>query len=265
MTHPQPADTWRATRTRPLDCRRGRHTLGRTLGDEVLFVRVQYGTLVVPRPSTDHGGPEPVTCSKLGFRTRFGAYGAQFDAVAAEGSDAGLRCGGVDVDVAAVVGVVSAGRAAAVVGVSVDVVAAAVVGVVLAGCVVDVVVGKVVVVAGSVSLVVVGSFASGAEVTAAKLDTGRSNTTATRISAADIAHFRAIPNALLVVMSLPDELLVGMGNAASEHPTLGRSFPRVQIITIRELLDGKTVNMPSAFAPYLKAKSRDPDQLTLGG
>ncbi len=42
-------------------------------------------------------------------------------------------------------------------------------------------------------------------------------------------------------------------------------YPKIQIITIAELMAEKHPKMPTAILPYLKAKPRDPDQLTLEG
>jgi hypothetical protein len=48
-------------------------------------------------------------------------------------------------------------------------------------------------------------------------------------------------------------------------PVDGRKFPRLQIITIAELLDGKRPNMPTPFLPYVQAQRLvDDKQLTLG-
>ena len=38
------------------------------------------------------------------------------------------------------------------------------------------------------------------------------------------------------------------------HPMTNRAYPRLQIITVRELLSGKQPDMPHAFLPYVKAK-----------
>lgn len=44
----------------------------------------------------------------------------------------------------------------------------------------------------------------------------------------------------------------------------GQSYPKIQILTISELMAGVRPKMPTAILPYLKAKPRNPDQLTLG-
>ena len=41
-----------------------------------------------------------------------------------------------------------------------------------------------------------------------------------------------------------------------EHPPTGNRYPRVQLITIPELFDGKRPNMPTVILPYIKAKAR---------
>lgn len=45
-----------------------------------------------------------------------------------------------------------------------------------------------------------------------------------------------------------------------EHPLTGACYPRVQIVTIAELLEGKRPKMPTAILPYVKAKARSPQQ-----
>ena len=43
----------------------------------------------------------------------------------------------------------------------------------------------------------------------------------------------------------------------------GQSYPRIQIVTIADLMAGKRPNLPSAILPYVKAKPRARDQLGL--
>ncbi len=38
------------------------------------------------------------------------------------------------------------------------------------------------------------------------------------------------------------------------HPTTGNRYPRVQVVTVSELLSGRQPYMPSAFLPYVKAR-----------
>jgi len=51
-----------------------------------------------------------------------------------------------------------------------------------------------------------------------------------------------------------------------EHPATGTRYPRVQVVTVAELLEGKRPAMPTAILPYVKAKSAalNPEQPTLG-
>ena len=38
-------------------------------------------------------------------------------------------------------------------------------------------------------------------------------------------------------------------------PVTGRDYPKAQIITIEELLEGKRLDMPPAFLPYIRAQA----------
>lgn len=49
------------------------------------------------------------------------------------------------------------------------------------------------------------------------------------------------------------------------HPLTGTTYPKVQIISVAELLDGKRPKMPTAFMPYLQAPKFVPDHPTLPG
>lgn len=54
------------------------------------------------------------------------------------------------------------------------------------------------------------------------------------------------------------------GKAGSyEHELTGRSFPRIQLVTIADLLAGKRPKMPEPILPYIKAKARPKDQMVL--
>ena len=50
-----------------------------------------------------------------------------------------------------------------------------------------------------------------------------------------------------------------------EAELTGQTYPKIQLITVADLMAGKRPTMPTAILPYLKAKPRDPDQLTLDG
>lgn len=47
-----------------------------------------------------------------------------------------------------------------------------------------------------------------------------------------------------------------------ESPLTGQTYPRIQIITVADLLAGIKPNMPTAILPYLKARPHNPDQLS---
>jgi len=72
---------------------------------------------------------------------------------------------------------------------------------------------------------------------------------------------------LLIVM---DEITRGMIDAAAHsgtwtNPTTQKLYRKVQIVSIRDLLAGKTPDLPSAFLPYLQAQRFAPDHPTLPG
>ena len=62
----------------------------------------------------------------------------------------------------------------------------------------------------------------------------------------------------------------GMRDAANHSGVYnhadGRTYPKVQIITVAELLDGKQPNMPATLLPYFQAQKREATdhQMTLG-
>ncbi len=70
---------------------------------------------------------------------------------------------------------------------------------------------------------------------------------------------------IFICMTPPTKGMVEVANHSGsyEHPLTGARYPRVQIITIAELLDGKRPKMPTAILPYVKAKARNPDQPSL--
>jgi len=72
---------------------------------------------------------------------------------------------------------------------------------------------------------------------------------------------------LLIVM---DEITRGMVDAAAHsgtwtNPTTQKLYRKVQIVSVRDLLAGKTPDLPSAFLPYLQAQRFAPDHPTLPG
>jgi hypothetical protein len=57
---------------------------------------------------------------------------------------------------------------------------------------------------------------------------------------------------------------VAQKSGAYEWPITGKRYPRVQIITVDELLAGKRPDMPTPFIPYQQARKLiDEHQLTL--
>jgi DNA modification methylase len=72
---------------------------------------------------------------------------------------------------------------------------------------------------------------------------------------------------VLIVM---DQVTPGMRNAAQtsgtfDHILTGRSYPRVQIISVAELLAGKRVEMPTPYMPYIQAQKFVRDHPSLPG
>jgi hypothetical protein len=70
---------------------------------------------------------------------------------------------------------------------------------------------------------------------------------------------------ILILMKEPTK---GIKTAAAEGglceiKALGKGFPKIQVLTVQQLLDGKRANMPTPFLPYVKARRHAPDQLKL--
>jgi len=63
---------------------------------------------------------------------------------------------------------------------------------------------------------------------------------------------------VVITMTKPTAGMLEAANRAGlyEHPPTGNRYPRVQIITIPELFDGKRPNMPTVILPYIKASAR---------
>jgi hypothetical protein len=49
------------------------------------------------------------------------------------------------------------------------------------------------------------------------------------------------------------------------HPLTGNSYPKVQLVTVGDLIAGRSPRMPTAFMPYLQAAKFVPDHPTLPG
>ncbi|MBK9972577.1 MAG: restriction endonuclease subunit M [Acidimicrobiaceae bacterium] len=72
------------------------------------------------------------------------------------------------------------------------------------------------------------------------------------------------------VLIMMDDPTAGMADAANNsgmyrHEFTGREYPRVQIITVGDLLAGRRVNMPTPFMPYLQAQKFAAEHPTLPG
>jgi len=63
---------------------------------------------------------------------------------------------------------------------------------------------------------------------------------------------------VLITMGRPTAGMVEAAHMAGtyEHEPTGNRYPRVQIITVPELFDGKRPNMPTVILPYIKASPR---------
>jgi hypothetical protein len=74
----------------------------------------------------------------------------------------------------------------------------------------------------------------------------------------DLAGTVDAQKAEMGVLILMDDPTRGMREAAEHtgtyhHDLTGRDYPKVQIVTVGQLLAGGAVNMPTAFLPYLHA------------
>jgi DNA modification methylase len=72
------------------------------------------------------------------------------------------------------------------------------------------------------------------------------------------------------ILIILGEATKGMKDAANgagifRYRVSGHSFPKVQILTVAELLDGKKPDMPTPFLPYVRAQRREGAQLTMAG
>jgi DNA modification methylase len=71
--------------------------------------------------------------------------------------------------------------------------------------------------------------------------------------------------ALLIVQGNPTRGMVDAAHAGGLYtwPPTQRAFPKVQVISVLDLLEGKRPNMPQALLPYVKAKPAKGKQLDL--
>ncbi len=74
---------------------------------------------------------------------------------------------------------------------------------------------------------------------------------------------------VLITLGKPTRGIIDAANHAGsyEWPLNGRSYPKVQLVTIEQLLGGHRLDIPTPITPYLTAPKNIPqsDQLTLGG
>jgi DNA modification methylase len=63
---------------------------------------------------------------------------------------------------------------------------------------------------------------------------------------------------VLITMGKPTAGMVEAAHAAGtyEHEPTGNRYPRVQIITVPELFEGRRPNMPTVILPYIKARAK---------
>ncbi|MFE9206220.1 DNA methyltransferase [Micromonospora sp. NPDC007230] len=74
---------------------------------------------------------------------------------------------------------------------------------------------------------------------------------------------------VFICMQKPTKAMIEAANHSGlySHPANGQKFPRVQLITVEELLQGKRPNLPNTLLPYFQAQKRvnKGDQGTLFG
>ena len=75
-------------------------------------------------------------------------------------------------------------------------------------------------------------------------------------------HQEGADMSVLITMGKPTAGMIEAANAGGtyEHTMSGNHYPRVQIVTIPELFDGKRPNLPTVILPYVKAKARPQSQ-----
>ena len=69
---------------------------------------------------------------------------------------------------------------------------------------------------------------------------------------------------VFVTMNSPTKGMIEAANHGGSyiHPANGQRYPKLQIMTVQELLDDKKPNMPTALLPYFQAKRRYGDEQT---
>jgi DNA modification methylase len=72
--------------------------------------------------------------------------------------------------------------------------------------------------------------------------------------AGTVQHERAEMGILICMAPTPGMAEAARASGSYEWQLTGRTFPRVQIVTVSDLLAGKRPSMPTPFQPYLQAK-----------
>lgn len=72
---------------------------------------------------------------------------------------------------------------------------------------------------------------------------------------------------VLISQRAPTRRMIESANQCGyfEHTLTGRRFPKVQLFTTEQLLNGQRPDMPTPFMPYLQAQKFVPDHPTLPG
>lgn len=66
---------------------------------------------------------------------------------------------------------------------------------------------------------------------------------------------KAKPIGVLATLTKPTKGMITQAAAAGFYESAGQKYPRVQIITVKEILDGKRIIMPSPTSPFAKTKA----------
>ncbi len=71
-----------------------------------------------------------------------------------------------------------------------------------------------------------------------------------------------LPMSLFVCLTSPTPGMQTEANAAClyTHPPSGTKYPRMQIITVKEIFEGKRLEMPAIESPFKRAKPEAPTQ-----
>jgi hypothetical protein len=71
---------------------------------------------------------------------------------------------------------------------------------------------------------------------------------------------------VLILLTQPTRGVLDAAHRAGIYkwPMNGKAFPRIQILTVEELLAGKRPNMPAPIPPFATARPRQFEQLRLG-